>query len=85
MAVKAELERSCIIGAVLKTFICSLVKSKNLCFTSVQEIWIPDKRSMLGCPPSVSLGEQNVAGTVFTLHRIKPREHLPKSLIQFLF
>lgn len=55
MAVKAELERSCIIGPVLKTFIYSLVKSKNLSFRSTMEDLDAVMQNMLGCLPHVSL------------------------------
>lgn len=41
-------------------------------------------QNMLGCLPHVSLREQNVVGTDFTLQHLHPKEHLSKSLIQFL-
>lgn len=37
MALKAELERRCIIGPALKTVIYSPVKSRGLCFRSIPE------------------------------------------------
>lgn len=79
MVVKAELEANCIIRPILKTFIYSLVRSKNLCFSSIPEDLKPDMQKVLGYLPHVSLREQNIAGTDFTLHCIHPREHLPKS------